>query len=320
MNKLSREYPFLKHLDDKTTLFTSQSFLKADAKWSRWIQEHQEDPKAIYRGYVIGFGSDDDIYPQLVPTVMASVNVNWPIMMSMFRTNVALVSEPFMEAGKQAAEAFKKDLITTSAYLAGKTFSGTVLVSSRRETVGYYLSYDGRGELQDYAILWLSRDGSISGYIVPDIQFLSRSVLVDDSNRMKSQNCMLLLGDKPLNALSAGIIDTVKSFILFCHFAEITDEFVARPGSCKAREQAQTDDALVNDTHVNVRRLDVSYYKNICRDEDFAVRGHFRMQPYGVGRTRRRLIYVDSFVKHGYHRCAGKITVGEFDTGITHGM
>ena len=315
MSKISQEFPFLVHLDDKTTLFKSRSFQKADSKWSRWIQEHQEDPKAIYRGYVIGFGSDDDIYPQLVPTVLASININWPIMMSMFRTNVALVSEPFMAAGKQAAEAFKKDLVTTSAYLAGKTFSGTVLVASRKETVGYYLSYDGRGKLQDYAVLWLSRDGSIAGYIVPDIQFLSRSALVDD-NRLKSQNSLLLLGTKPLHELSAGIIDTVKIFILFCHFADVSDEFMARPGSRKAREQAQTDDAWVNDTRVNVRRLDVSYFKNISRDEDFPVRGHFRMQPYGVGRNRRRLIYVDSFVKHGYHRRAGKLAMGEYDNGI----
>ena len=315
MSKISQEFPFLVHLDDKTTLFKSRPFQKADSKWSRWIQEHKEDPKAIYRGYVIGFGSDDDIYPQLVPTVLASINTNWPIMMFMFRTNVALVSEPFMAAGKQAAEAFKKDLVTTSAYLAGKTFSGTVLVASRKETVGYYLSYDGRGKLQDYAVLWLSRDGSIAGYIVPDIQFLSRSALVDD-NRLKSQNSLLLLGTKPLHELSEGIMDTVECFLLFCHFAEITDDIVARPGSRQARQQAGSGETCVNDTRYNVRRLSVTYFQNIRREEDFPVRGHFRLQPYGVGLAHRRLIYIEPFVKHGYHRRAGKLAMGEYDNGI----
>lgn len=314
--KITQEYPFLNHLDDKTTLSNSPFYRKSVGKWDKWIQEHQGNPRAIYEEYVVGFGSDDDIYPQLVPTVLASMNVNWPIMMPWFRANVALVSEPFIATGKQAAEAFKKDLVTTSAYLAGKTFSGTVLVSSRKDTVGYFLSYDGRGELQDYFILWLNRNGSISGYIVPDTQFLSRSVLVG-SNGVKNQNCLLLFGNTPLHSLSAGIIDTVKYFILFCHFADVSDEFMARPGSRKAREQAHSEDAVVNDTRINVRRLDVPYYKNVSRDVGFPVRGHFRMQPVGPGRIHRRLIFIESFMKTGYHRRAGKLAVGEYNNGIT---
>ena len=315
MSKISQEYPFLNHLEDKTTLNESPFARKMNAKFIQWLNARHNEPISLYSGYVIGLGHDDDDYLMQLSLVMATINENWSRIMSKFRTNVALVSGPFMAAGKHAAEAFNKDPVATSSFLAGKTFSETVLVSSTQNTVGYSLRYDDQGTLIDYCILWLDHFGTVFGYIVPGIQFLSRSILRDDKNGLKPRP-MLLLDDSPLHSLSKRIINTVNYFLLFCHFAEITDEFVARPGSRQAREQDGSGETFVNDTRYNVRRLSVTYYKNICRDEGFPVRGHFRMQPYGVGRTHRRLIYVNSFVKHGYHRRAGKLTVGEFDRDI----
>ena len=314
MSKLSQEYPFLKHLDDKTVLMNSPVFKQMDAKWAKFIKEHQSVPDAVYTGYVVCCRATDACPMEVVPLVMATLNQNWPRMMSRFRTNVALVSEPFMAAVKDAADVFRKDPVTTSSYLAGKTFSGTVLVSSKHHTVGYSLEFDERGALIDYDILWLDKYGGVCAVISPELQFISRSILFDNKNEMKS--APLFIEHGPLHGMSEGIVDTVKNFLLFCHFAEITDDIVARPGSRQAREQAGSGETCINDTRYNVRRLSVTYFKNICRDESFPVRGHFRMQAYGAGRTRRRLIYVDSFVKHGYHRRATKLTVREYDNGI----
>lgn len=314
MSKISLEFPFLNHLGDQSRLVESPFFQKTGANCLKFINEHRENLNATYKGYVICFGQDDDDYRFELLPVMDIIIENWARMMSRFRANVALVSGAFMAAGKEAAEAFEKDPVTTSSYLAGKTFSGTVLESLRHNTIGYSLQYDEQGALKDYCILWLDNFGTIYGFFAPRIQFMSRSVVVNDKNEMVP-NPMLLLGDYPLQRLSEGVIDTVQSFLLFCHYAEITDEFVARPGSRQAREQAGSGETTVNDTRYNVRRLSVTYFKNICRDESFPVRGHFRMQAYGAGRTRRKLIYVDSFVKHGYHRRATKLTVGEFDKG-----
>lgn len=38
----------------------------------------------------------------------------------------------------------------------------------------------------------------------------------------------------------------------------------------------------------------------------FSVSGHFTHQPYGKGRALRKLIYIDSYMKNGYHRKPGK--------------
>jgi len=315
MSKISLDYPFLHHLDDKTALVDSPFHRQMEAKWGKFIDDHPSDPSPVYCGYVVCCGRKDDDYPGAVKPVLAYVNANWARMMNLFRRHVALVSEHFVAAGKDAADAFAMDPVTTSSYLAGKTFSGTVLIASTKHTVGYCLAYDGKGTLINYEILWLDKFGSICAVIVPELQFISRAILFDDNNEM-NPTPLFLLGDRPHHTMSEGIVETVKNFLLFCHFAEITDDFVARPGSRQAREQASSGDSYVNDTRYNVRRLSVAYFKNICRDDEFPVKGHFRLQPYGVGRTQRRLIYADSFMKHGYHLRAGKLTMGVFDQGF----
>lgn len=57
--------------------------------------------------------------------------------------------------------------------------------------------------------------------------------------------------------------------------------------------------------------FDSKWYTEICNNNDFNVSGHFRLQPYGDG--SRRLIYINEFVKHGYHRKAliDKVKEGE---------
>ena len=51
-------------------------------------------------------------------------------------------------------------------------------------------------------------------------------------------------------------------------------------------------------------RLDSSYFKTIIRTEGFLVRSHWRLQPCGVGKRERKLIFINSFQKHGYVRRA----------------
>lgn len=59
-----------------------------------------------------------------------------------------------------------------------------------------------------------------------------------------------------------------------------------------------------NSNRRSITVLDSSWYTSIVRAEGFMVNGHLRMQPCGVGNTQRKLIYIDSFMKHGYVRKA----------------
>lgn len=59
-----------------------------------------------------------------------------------------------------------------------------------------------------------------------------------------------------------------------------------------------------NNNKQNVLALDSTWYTSIVRTEGFAVRGHLRMQACGKNFSERKLIYIDSFEKHGYVRKA----------------
>ena len=48
--------------------------------------------------------------------------------------------------------------------------------------------------------------------------------------------------------------------------------------------------------------FDSKWFTEICNNNEFIVSGHFRLQPYGDG--SRRLIWINEFIKHGYHRKA----------------
>lgn len=60
----------------------------------------------------------------------------------------------------------------------------------------------------------------------------------------------------------------------------------------------------VNETKSKIEVLDSTWFTTITRSEVFKVGGHFRMQPYGEGRSQRKLIWIDPFEKNGYTRTA----------------
>ncbi len=58
-----------------------------------------------------------------------------------------------------------------------------------------------------------------------------------------------------------------------------------------------------NDTNRNIKIFDSKWLRTIVMGDAFGVRGHFRFQPYGD--NKRKLIWIDDFVKNGYTRKAG---------------
>lgn len=53
--------------------------------------------------------------------------------------------------------------------------------------------------------------------------------------------------------------------------------------------------------------VDSTWYTNLVRSEGFKVRGHFRLQPYGEGLSKKKLIWVNDFEKNGYTLKAKKL-------------
>jgi hypothetical protein len=63
---------------------------------------------------------------------------------------------------------------------------------------------------------------------------------------------------------------------------------------------------IYNDTKRSITFLDCRWFTELIRTAPFSVSGHLRWQPCGEGNKKRKLIWVESYEKKGYHRKATK--------------
>lgn len=94
------------------------------------------------------------------------------------------------------------------------------------------------------------------------------------------------------------------------------EERVVKPGQ-RIRPDFKHLDTIENksDKGLVVHIRDSRWFTTIVRNEDFNVRGFFRLQPKKKdGEWTRELIYIKPFVKHGYHRTADVSKINEETT------
>ena len=106
-----------------------------------------------------------------------------------------------------------------------------------------------------------------------------------------------------------------KKLLLFKKFASVELEII------KANSRKKVDFAekgkVINEMGIDVSLLDSRWFREIIRNEGFKVRGHFRLQPCKDenGNWTRKIIYIEEFEKHGYHRRA-QITIEKEDVSF----
>ena len=61
-----------------------------------------------------------------------------------------------------------------------------------------------------------------------------------------------------------------------------------------------------SDLSLPINLLDVNWYTQSIKNHPFVVRGHWRLQPHGKGMKRRKLKWIDPFMKQGYTKGAYK--------------
>lgn len=62
----------------------------------------------------------------------------------------------------------------------------------------------------------------------------------------------------------------------------------------------------LNDLPVNITLLTCRWFTELHQNNPFFVRGHWKFQPHGAGNQLRKLIWVDTYTKGGYHSRADK--------------
>lgn len=91
----------------------------------------------------------------------------------------------------------------------------------------------------------------------------------------------------------------VEDFLIFKKYAELQTKICPPKTGIFFNENK-----YVNNSSKGVTVYDSNYFTNIIRSEGFGVRGHFRLQRIGEGRTDKRLIWINDFQKEGYTRTA----------------
>lgn len=101
----------------------------------------------------------------------------------------------------------------------------------------------------------------------------------------------------------------ILTYLCLRKWAEVEIKEITTMIKKEVKRQKKT--VVVSEPGLSYFTFDSKWYTELCNNNDFNVSGHFRLQPYGDG--SRRLIYINEFVKHGYHRKASidKVKDGE---------
>ena len=104
-------------------------------------------------------------------------------------------------------------------------------------------------------------------------------------------------------------IEAIYAFLLFKRYGNIDIETVAAKKTL--RRSRIIGEKVNNFMGIDVQVLDSRWFTTICRDEGFLVSGHFRLQPCKDehGEWTRKLIYINPYAKHGYHRMATIVNI-----------
>jgi len=148
--------------------------------------------------------------------------------------------------------------------------------------------------------LWVFQD-NIDKYLSIPTYY----ICVSPKDKIKGEghqlDCMVLpLLDNCMEVNLQDYIDMVLDYLCLRQWAEVQLGKVKTTlkKEIKKNKKIQT----VTEPGIDYYTFDSKWYTEISNDESFQVSGHFRLQPYGDG--TRRLIWINEFTKHGYHRKA----------------
>ncbi len=92
----------------------------------------------------------------------------------------------------------------------------------------------------------------------------------------------------------------VYSLLCFMFLTE-NDEVELKPGM---KSGTKKSGKVINTLQQNITIVNSRWNTTVITSGEFGVRGHFRLQPVGVGRSENKLIFIEPFVKSGITRKA----------------
>jgi len=192
-----------------------------------------------------------------------------------------------------------------SIYCHIENCSGILLYPRKKFSTIHAISYDMAttpekdvllGEIHLYSKL----GRLVVLYIKVEGDSIDWNALISDSVQMDSSGKPIT--KERLNDWFVNHIQTCLSVVTFKQFAEIETKYLG--GKAYPKKIKTDTDKYLNESKVQINILDSRWFTETYRSEGFGVEGHFRLQPYGLGLKKRKLIYIKEYTKKGYNRKA----------------
>lgn len=210
-----------------------------------------------------------------------------------FKTNVFAMSQPYFEAVDKSIPALNKSMEKDSDYMyANLKYDAGVYINQTEATF-----YKINKEAQTITVVIIINSEIVWGGL---------NIGVGE----KSEHSKFFIPRFFLFGKTIEQREEILNFTLSKAMAPLAIAMFRTYSDHEVKVVAGNDYGTLNGiTYKNSNRrsitvLDSSWYTSIVRTEGFMVNGHLRMQPCGIGNTQRKLIYIDSFMKHGYVRKA----------------
>jgi len=205
------------------------------------------------------------------------------------RGNVRILSEPFSEAVLRSSDAFAK--IDLRNFFTEIEDAGCVMV---RQVVNR--------KRMAYTWFYFREDGQLKIVFLMDRMLVAIFRLALDSDLVECD--FLAKTYWPVQQETLWLLATELGYTLLFEKYAKTETVIAKAG--KKFSSPELRETVKNVLPIPVMIRDCTWFTTICRNEDFKVKGHFRLQPYKdeQGEWQKKLIYINEFLKHGYHRQA----------------
>lgn len=168
---------------------------------------------------------------------------------------------------------------------------GTIVYGFGDKTLFVWLFKDMNGisVLYNYFYLKSTEKNTRQIYFSP--------TLLDESGFKGMSDLYSVVGNLLITYLAVKKYAKVETIIVPDKAMKVVEDTI---GEYKHKELVE------NESGQEVIIMDSRWFVKIINDNDIFVRGHFRLQPKKneFGEWCRELIFIDSFVRHGYHRNA----------------
>jgi hypothetical protein len=227
-------------------------------------------------------------YEHSIPQIIDAINQLWPKIKKVY-----YVTKTFEQAFLKAFPKIFKD---------NKHIEYT---TTNEEDVGIFLRDDG---MTLYAFN-VNLKGAVFSDCRASIFGFTRNALTSWMQMAKDGENMA--GDwawpKPEGPIPSEMAASIKEHLLgwshsylalyyFVHECE-TETVIVPPG----KKHGDKVTGIYNESRTPIIHLDARWFTDIVRDIPYGVKGHWRWQPHGEGRTKRRMQWIAEFQKTGYH-------------------